>query len=131
MARPDRIELAKAILQLAERSKSDQQLAQMIADYLVKERRTSELEMIMRDVESLRENQGYIEATVTSAFPLSRTLHTELIGLLRKEFPQAQKITIDEIVDPNVIGGLRVEAAGKQLDTTVRNKLQKLKAAVA
>lgn len=131
MSKTSRQELAEAILKLIESKKSPATLSKEIAGYLVEERRTSELDMIMRDVNTLRQQKGVLEAVIISAFPISRQIINDVTKLLQRQFPVAKTILIDQRIDTNLIGGIRIEAGGKQLDTSIRTKLTKLKSAIA
>jgi len=42
---------------------------------------------------------------------------------------KADKVILNETIDPSVIGGVRIETNEQQLDITVRAKLNKLKQA--
>lgn len=122
MAKATRREIAESILELSQKT-SGAKLAQAIAAYVVAERRTSELDAIMREVARLRqENEGVVEATVTSAHPISDKLKKQITALINED-----KLVINEVIDPSVIGGVRVETSQVDLDLTVRNRLHKLK----
>lgn len=131
MARLKRTELAAVIAQLAAQSKSQKDLAKAIAGYLVENHQTRELDAILRNIMAVREKNGVIEATVTSAFPLSSSLQKEITALLRREYPNATSIVVDQQVDPEVLAGVKVQTISKQLDETARGKLQQLTRAVA
>ncbi len=122
MAKASRQDIASVILQLSGKY-SDKKLANAVAAYVVAERRTSELDAILREVNKQRgEQTGMVEATVTSAFPISDKIKKEIKLLLEED-----KLVINEVIDTDVIGGVRVETSEKSLDLTVRNRLNKLK----
>lgn len=121
MAQPSRSDIANVILSLSKKL-SGKALAEAIAAYLTEQRRTSELDAILREVSRLRERQeGVTEATVTSAHPLTDKVERQLKEIL------GEKIIINSVVDKNVIGGVRVETNDISLDLTVRNRLDQLK----
>ena len=122
MAKASRRDIAAVILALSDKY-SDKKLANAVAAYVVDERRTSELDAILREVSKLRSEQtGIVEATITSAFPVSDKLKKQIKSLLEQD-----KLVINEVIDKDVIGGVRVETSEKSLDLTVRNRLNKLK----
>lgn len=131
MARLKRTELAQIVARLSAESKDQKKLAKAIAGYLVQNHQTRELDAIMRNIMSLRENDGVIEANITSAFPLSSSLQKEVTNLLKKEYPTVSKIVIDQQVDPEVLAGIKIQTIDRQLDETARGKLQQLTRAVA
>ncbi len=121
MAKASRRDIAQVILKKSQ-TLSGKKLASEIAAYVIAERRTSELDAILREVNKLRNEQsGIVEATVTSAHPWSAT-KKEIKKILNHD-----NLVINEVVDPAVIGGVRVETSEKSLDLTVRNRLNKLK----
>ncbi len=66
-------------------------------------------------------DQNIAEATVTSAVPLSEKQISALQAKLEKL--SGKTILLQQKVDAGVIGGLRVEVDGKQLDGTVENRI--------
>lgn len=122
MARPTKHDIAVAILELT-RTISEKKLAHAVAAYVVSERRTSELDAIMREVKRLREKQtGVVEVDVTTAVPATAAVKKSITKLLGNK-----AVVINEIVDKDVIGGVRVETNDLSLDLTVRNRLNRLK----
>ncbi len=124
-----RKDLAKALLPLLEKNKDQKKLAKAIAQYLAENRQTKELDGLMRDIARLRADDGAVEATATTAFPLSPQLKRELETIVSKAH-KADRVILNQVVDPNVIGGVRLETAEKQLDVTVRAELNKLRTSI-
>lgn len=124
MAQPTRRQIAEVIVELS-KSYSQSSLAEAIAAYLATERRTSELDAIMREVKTLRSRMGVNEVTITTAFPAPAAIKDKIVALLGNG-----PTVINEVIDKNVIGGVRVEANDLYLDLTVRNRLNKLKVGV-
>jgi F-type H+-transporting ATPase subunit delta len=125
-----RKDLASALLPLIEKTHDQKKLAKAIAQYLAENRQTKELDALMRDISSLRVAAGTIEATVTSAFPISPAVKRSIKTVIMSQH-NADNIVINEVIDPSVVGGLRIETAEQQLDTTVRSKLNRLKSTIA
>lgn len=118
-------ELASVILQLSSKV-SSKRLSKDVANYLASERRTSDLDAIMREVARQRqEADGVTEVTATSAYPLSDNARRELKKLLGIE-----KAVVNEVIDKDTIGGVRMETSETMLDLTVRNRLNQLKRGV-
>lgn len=125
MSRVSQKDIAKAIRNLS-RGMSNAKLAKVLASYLGRERRTGELDAILREVSRQREvEDGTLEVDLTSAFPLSDSTKRELTRSV-----EAKKVVVNETIDKNVIGGVRMETSKSVLDLTVRNRLQKLKQGV-
>lgn len=71
---------------------------------------------------------GLSDATVFSAFPVDDATLADLSGLLEKRF--GAKLQLHVELDPELIGGVRVVVGDEVLDTSVRARLQQMKAAL-
>jgi F0F1-type ATP synthase delta subunit len=103
------------------------QLALELAAYLLDSGQTYELEPLMRDIMAYRAHHGVVEATTVSAHQLSTQDITDIEQILRQEYPRASSLLIDKAEDPNVIGGVKLNMPGEQLDLTVRAKVNTFK----
>lgn len=97
-----------------------------IASYLLSENRVSQLDSILRDVQTVWADEGYVEAIVTSAHPLTASMKQEITAQVKNQYQGARKITITETRDPELMGGVRISLPHSQLDLSVRAKLNKL-----
>lgn len=97
---------------------------QEVAAYLIDSRRTRELTLVVRAIEDELAVRGIVVADVTSAHELSDQERSEL-----KTFVGGSSVWLRETVDPAAIGGVQVSIPGKNMDATVKNKLQALKRA--
>lgn len=131
MATLKRSALAGVIAGLLESTKQPEQLAKEVAAYLVSQRQTKDLDAILRDVMTARAQNGIIETEVTTAFPLSSEVKTQVQALLKAEYPTAKQFVVQESVKPQVLSGIRIQTPDKQLDETARGKLDHLIKAVA
>jgi F-type H+-transporting ATPase subunit delta len=79
---------------------------------------------------TLLKNQraGVSDATVYSAFPIEAGQLPALVATLEKAF--GRKLKAEVQVDPQLIGGVRVVVGDEVLDTSVRARLEKMKAAL-
>ena len=73
----------------------------------------------------MREQQGESRAVVTSAVALTEAEKTALREKLEKRFHR--KMELECLVDPAVLGGVRVETEGRVLDGTLRTRLHEIK----
>lgn len=64
-------------------------------------------------------------ATVVSAVALDAAQESELVEKLEKL--TGKKIQLEKVVDPSVMGGIRLQMEGHQLDGTVKNKLDAIR----
>ncbi len=115
-------DLARYIAKEIQAGKDLGRLSKRVAEFLVSERRSRELGTVMRKVSAIRErDHGIIEANVTSAHPLPASTKAHIKALL------GRKVVLNDILDPSVTGGVRVETAEKGLDITVEHQLKQLK----
>lgn len=122
MSKTSTSQIATAILNMS-KSSGSKKLSSQIAAYLVKERRSEDLDQIMREVKRQREaKDGIVEADLWAAFPASSDEIKHIMKLI-----DVDKYIINKIEDKEMVGGVRVEASGKSLDLTVRNRLNQLK----
>jgi F0F1-type ATP synthase delta subunit len=119
--------VAQAIAEKTLHIKDDKQLAQEIAAYLLVERRTSELESIIRDIMQYRMDHGVLEAEVVTAHPVGKDVLQHVEQLLQTAYPDTKHVQVSSHVEPTVIGGIRVDMANAQLDMTVGTKLATFK----
>lgn len=61
---------------------------------------------------------------VTSATALSTDQKKSLVAAAEKKYGISE---IEEVIDPSVLGGIKVRIGSKELDFTVKNKLNQLK----
>lgn len=97
-----------------------------LAAYLLLTRRTDELDLIVRDVSYLLSQQGIISATVTSAFELETETKTAIKQLIAAE-TKATQVSIDTVIEPSVLGGVKINVPGAELDQTITHQLTVLK----
>lgn len=122
-----RQDLAAVIGERTLHTHNTKKLAAELAAYLLEERRTADLESLIRDIMQYRMENGVIEANLVSAHDLPDVVIRDVKVLLQKEYPNARKLNIDAQLDPQVIGGLRIELPNEQLDMTVKAKLDTFK----
>jgi F-type H+-transporting ATPase subunit delta len=68
---------------------------------------------------------GIEVAKVTTAFPITPDLEAKVLAKI-KEF-STSKITIENIIDPSIIGGFILRIGDQQYNASVANRLQELK----
>jgi F0F1-type ATP synthase delta subunit len=101
--------------------------AKKIAAYLLINKRTGDLNSMMRDVKKDWADNGIIDVVATSAFPISDRVKSEVKNEILKIYPSAKQIIITENIDESVIAGIKLELTDKVLDLSIENKLNKFK----
>lgn len=94
-----------------------------IAAYLIDSRRTSEATLVVRDIEAMLMDTGTAIGTVTSARPLSKTSLTNVEAYVKTHDPRIKRVVLQEQIDEGLIGGIKLELPGSQLDASVKAKL--------
>ncbi|MFN3397219.1 MAG: F0F1 ATP synthase subunit delta [Sulfurimicrobium sp.] len=92
---------------------------------LLENGRLALLPVITEQFEKLKaEQSGMMEADIVSAYPLSIEQEKEISGLLEKRF--ARKVTTRVSVDPELIGGVKINAGDVVIDASVRGQLDNM-----
>lgn len=71
---------------------------------------------------------GVLDATILSAFPLDDAQLAEVVASLEKRFGRRLQAKVE--IDPELIGGIRVAVGDEVLDTSVKARLEQMKAAL-
>lgn len=74
------------------------------------------------------EARGEVSADVTSAAPLSAAHLDALAGTLKASI--GKQVTLNEHVDPSLIGGLVVKVGSRMIDSSLKTKLAAMKVAM-
>jgi F-type H+-transporting ATPase subunit delta len=92
------------------------------AAYLIEAKQKRSAGLLVRDIEELLAENGTVVADITSARPLGKEDKALVAKLL-----DAKELHTRETIDPSVLGGVRIEMAGKQLDATLKHRIDLLK----
>jgi F-type H+-transporting ATPase subunit delta len=104
-------------------------LAQRVLDYVLRQSRGQVAGHLEHVVTWLASERGRRQAIVSSAVPLDasqRELLAESLSRLT-----GRRVTIRATVDPSLLGGMRIEVGDLVLDTTVRQRLEDVRRALA
>jgi F-type H+-transporting ATPase subunit delta len=77
----------------------------------------------------VKSRSGTSDATIESAFPIDAAQLPQVVAALEKRF--ARKLNASVVIDPALIGGIRVVVGDEVLDTSVRARLEKMRLALA
>lgn len=122
-----RTKLAGAIADRTLKSGSSKKLNREIAAYLMSEDGVSELDSIMRDVQAYWAEAGHVEVIARSAHAIPAATEAKIVKQVKSLYPQAKKIVVTSVLDPNVLGGVQLSLANQQLDLSVEAKLNRFK----
>ncbi len=70
--------------------------------------------------------QGIVEATVTTAVPLTKEIETKALAKV-KELTGSDKVVIANTVNEDIIGGFILRVGDKEYNASIANQLNKLK----
>jgi ATP synthase F1 delta subunit len=103
------------------------EVAERLASILVETGRAGELEFLIGDINWELERRGeLVTAKVTTAEPITKELLAELKNQIKK-VAGARQVRLEANIDKSVLGGLRVETAGRVWDATLKRQLANLK----
>lgn len=71
---------------------------------------------------------GVSDATVYSAYPIESAQLADVVASLERRF--GRKLTPTVVLEPDLIGGIRVVVGDEVLDTSVRARLERMKVAL-
>ena len=102
-------------------------VARNLIQLLVHNRRLSLVAEIRELFERLKlQDEGKLDAKISSAFPMEDNQRNQVIDMLSARFKR--KIDATVTVDPDLIGGVKVEVGDKVWDASVRGRLQSMAA---
>lgn len=119
--------LAEAIAERTIHVHDAKLLAREIAAYLLAERRTGDLESILRDIMQYRTDHGVLEAEAVTAHSVQPHVLSQVKELLQAAYPKAKTVHVGARQDPALIGGIRIDMANQQLDMSVQAKVATFK----
>ncbi len=122
-----RTRIARVVADRTLQSGMSKRLSREVAAYLLNEGRTAELDSIVRDVQADWAEAGIVEVIASSAHKISAGVKADIRRQIKALYPSAKQIIVTEAHDPDVIGGVRLNMAGRQLDMSVEGKLNKFK----
>jgi F0F1-type ATP synthase delta subunit len=111
---------------LIEGTPSKKALLTELAAFLIDTQRTKELDLIVRDIEYYLAEKGYVRTNIVSAFDLSAETKKALEAFVKKA-TKATQVSLSSMVEPAVLGGVKISVPGRELDQTIARQLTVLK----
>ena len=115
-------ELAIFAVEQLESGTSTSNLATRISAFLLEERRSRDMPVVLRAIDEELSRRGASQVMITSAHAVSETIKKQLAELLEVKNP-----VFSEIIDPSVIGGVKARSGESEIDLTVRGRLNRFK----
>ena len=117
-------EILISVLKISEQYNLNSLLTKFLK-FLVSKRRFFYVEKILKDfIETCSKKRGEVKAQLNSAKELSESEINNIKDELSKNF--SSKIKLNYKFDPSLIGGLVVQVGSTMIDTSIKNKLQKI-----
>jgi F0F1-type ATP synthase delta subunit len=111
---------------VADRLRSGRRKAvQEAAAWLVERGKVRDGRYLAHDVATILAGRGYLLVHITAARRLDGSALHKVEHVI-KEQTGAKDLELEVIIDPSVIGGLKIETPLAELDNTVRSKMEKL-----
>lgn len=116
----------EAMEAIADKSKMSAQSKHFLALLADNGRLNAASEIASTFGELMTAHRGEVMATVTSAETLTAQQMGSLNAALSKFLLPGQILKLDTTIDPEILGGLKVELGERQIDLSVRTRIQKL-----
>ncbi len=130
MAKFSNNEIANAIYKGA-KGKEGENLSlfmQNVIKFLVQKKLLFKSEHIISELEKVHDKEsGILKVNLFTKNKIDESFKNELINILSKKY-KVEKIILRENIDPKIVDGFRLEIGDEILDTSIKNKLQKLQA---
>lgn len=128
MAQFTRKKFAKAVVDMAKKYPLAP-VAKAAAEAALKQRWARDIDLVLAEIaRQLWQSERHLELKVTTARPLPASLKRKLIEIFKDRW-QAKSVAVSEVLDPSIIGGLKVESPAGELDASILTQLNNLKKA--
>jgi ATP synthase F1, delta subunit len=102
-------------------------LLRQVAAYLIETRATRDVDVVAATIEEALAERGIVVAEVTTAHALSAALQKQLkTEVMALATAPVQSVQLRQVVDPSVIGGVKIALPGQHYDGTIQHKLTAL-----
>jgi ATP synthase F1, delta subunit len=106
----------------------DKTIIKDLAGYLFYTKQTRSINLLVRDIENALLDKGVLVAKVVSVHDLADSVKKQIDAFLLDE-SGANSVQVQYSIDKDLIGGIQISTPQAILDTSIKNKLQRLKAA--
>jgi len=82
-------------------------------------------EIITQLEKIIDKNEEVVRATISSKEKISKKIVEEIEDFIKKRY-KAKNTLLEFIIDPKLLGGIKIEIGDEIIDTTLKNKIKKL-----
>ncbi|HUY73996.1 MAG TPA: F0F1 ATP synthase subunit delta [Candidatus Dormibacteraeota bacterium] len=101
-----------------------------LAKLLIESNRVADVDAVAKEYERLAdESAGRVRATITTAVELKPADRDRMSAELSKRL--GQEVRMDVVVDPRILGGMKLQYGDRLVDASVLTKLQQLRRRLA
>lgn len=101
-----------------------EQVFDQLAALLIEERREREADILVRDIEAQLMDAGHVVVRVEAAHPLDTETRQTIAAMFA-----GKTVHVQEVVKPELIGGVKIMTPTQALDATIARKLETLRMA--
>ena len=118
---------ARVLCQLIKESKNIEADLKKFALLLVKHNKLSQAKNIIAQFHKIYNRQeSNIDIEIESAYPLDLEIKNKIMDFA-KDFQKAKSAVMHERINPDAIGGIKMNIDDLRLDATIKNKLNLIK----
>ncbi len=109
-------------------AKEQSEISKKVVSFLSKRRLLSKApEILSRLSKIVNKEEGRVEAKITSAEKIDSKTNSNLQHFLKHRY-SAKHVELHEKVDPEILGGIRIEVGDEVIDLSMKNRIRKLQA---
>lgn len=97
-----------------------------LAAYVIENKLSSQIELIIADIEAELARRKVVIADVMTAHPLVDESREAILDYIRG-LTSVKNPELRESIDESLLGGVIIKVAGTELDSSLKTKLQRLK----
>lgn len=122
-------EFAEAALELLEKY-SKKEVVKLLAQEIISQKWASEIDIIVKEIgKQMLVKKSILNAEIITARELSDSIKKEITSLLKK-ITSAETVSLNSVIDPSIIGGFKAITPVIEINGSIKEKINKLKAKV-
>ena len=99
------------------------ELVTQLAAWLKDTKQSRSAKYLVEDIAKKLVDSNYVYVSVTTAHAISEDTRKAILNFLRQHFGSDAVFELNEVVEPRVIGGVRIDTPSGSIDSTIKRKL--------